>query len=310
MKASVLITTRNRKEELREALRSASAQTAQPEVLVIDDGSTDGTSEMVRADFPAVVLHRREGSKGCIVRRNDGARLARGDVLFSIDDDAAFSTSQVVEQTLREFNDPRIGAVAIPYIEPHKGNRVMQKTPDAETVWITDRFIGTAHALRRDIFLKLGGYREHLVHQGEESDYSIRMLDAGYFVRLGNADPILHFESPERDFRRMDFYGRRNDVLFAWHNIPLPMLPVHLLATTCKGLHWGFKAKRPATMAWGLLCGYAACGRYFWQRRPVSRVSYRLFRHLRIAGSLSVEKVAARWADVGSVKDACPAPPD
>jgi glycosyltransferase involved in cell wall biosynthesis len=303
MKVSIVITTRNRKEELREALRSAFAQTAQPEVVVMDDGSTDGTAEMLRAGFPQVAFHRREGSKGLIARRNEGADLVRGDVIFSIDDDAAFSTRRVVEQTLREFTDPRIGAVAIPYIEPHKDNRVMQKAPDAETVWITDRFIGTAHALRRDIFLKLGGYREHLVHQGEEADYCIRMLDAGYVVRLGNADAIIHHESPRRDYRRMDFYGRRNDLLFAWHNVPLSMLPVHMLATTCKGLHWGFKVKRPVAMAWGLLFGYAACGKHFRQRQPVSQPAYRLFRRLRTAGSLPMEEVAAHWAGVGSVKD-------
>ena len=35
-------------------------------------------------------------------------------MIFSIDDDAEFSTPQVVEQTLQEFDDARIGAVAIP----------------------------------------------------------------------------------------------------------------------------------------------------------------------------------------------------
>ena len=162
--ASVLITTKNRKEELRRALRSAFAQTVQPEVLVLDDGSTDGTAEMVRTEFPKTVLHSFAESKGYIVRRNEGARLATGDGIFSIDDDAEFSTPQVVGQTLMEFDDARIGAVAIPYIEPHKANRLMQKSPDSKTVWITDQFIGTAHAVRRDVFLKLGGYREALVH--------------------------------------------------------------------------------------------------------------------------------------------------
>ncbi len=84
----------------------------------------------------------------------------------------------------------------------------MQSPPNTSGTWITDTFIGTAHALRRDIFLKLGGYRDHLVHQGEESDFCIRMLDAGYLVRLGRSDPINHWESPKRDLRRMDFYGR------------------------------------------------------------------------------------------------------
>ena len=177
MLATIVITTKNRKEELRVALHSAFEQTGQLEVIVMDDGSTDGTAHMVRAEFPSAVLHHFNQSKGYIFRRNEGARLAQGDIIFSIDDDAEFSTPKVVEQTLMEFADPRIGAVAIPYIEPHKGNCLMQKAPDRQNAWITDRFIGTAHALRRDVFLKLGGYREHLVHQGEEGDYCIRMLE-------------------------------------------------------------------------------------------------------------------------------------
>ena len=47
MKASVVIATRNRKNELRRAIASVVRQTDPVEVIVIDDGSTDGTSEMV-----------------------------------------------------------------------------------------------------------------------------------------------------------------------------------------------------------------------------------------------------------------------
>jgi len=44
--------------ELRAALLSAFEQTGHPEVMVIDDGSTDGTADMVRAEFTRAVLHR------------------------------------------------------------------------------------------------------------------------------------------------------------------------------------------------------------------------------------------------------------
>jgi glycosyltransferase involved in cell wall biosynthesis len=286
VKASVVVTTRNRKDELRGTLRSACAQTAQPEVLVIDDGSTDGTADMIRREFPRIVLERFEESKGYIVRRNAGARMATGDVIFSIDDDAAFSTPEVVRQTLPEFDDPRIGAVAIPYIEPHKGNRLFQQAPDRNHVWVADRFIGTAHALRRDVFLKLGGYREHLVHQGEEGDYCLRMLDVGYFVRLGNADPILHFESPKRDFRRMDYYGARNAILFVWQNVPWPAFPLHLLATTFNVLCWTFRPGRFIRRLRAVLVGYGWCLAHWRARCPVARSSYVRARALREAGSV------------------------
>src|SRR5215204_4542729 len=115
-RATVLITSKNRKEELRVAIASALEQTAKPEVLVIDDGSTDGTSDLVRTEFAQVNLHRFEQSEGLIVQRNRGAELAAGEFVLSMDDDAIFSSPHVVEQTLADFDHPGIGAVAIPFI--------------------------------------------------------------------------------------------------------------------------------------------------------------------------------------------------
>lgn len=290
LSATVVITTKNRKDELRGALTSAFVQSAQPEVIVIDDGSTDGTSEMVRREFPLAVLHRSNLSRGLVIQRNAAAQIATGDILFSIDDDAEFSTAGVVAQTLHEFDSPRIGAVAIPYIEPQNGNRMMQHAPTQDDIWVADRFVGTAHAVRRDVFLELGGYREHLIHQGEESDFCIRMLDAGWVVRVGTANLIIHHESPKRDFRRMDFYGTRNSVLFAWQNVPIRSLPIHLLATTIRCLSYSsFKIDRLRVRASGLLDGYwRFCKSY---RQPVSDTTYRLFRRLRKSGPLPLSEI-------------------
>lgn len=404
-KASVIITTKNRREDLLKAVESAIAQRALLEVIVIDDGSTDGTeaavSEMLKKDLttestenteeqaglrftgqagaafsnpstsehawdpentlrnrsaigpaplpvtsysspataPQLRLIRHEVSAGYIVRRNEGARVARGDVIFSLDDDAVFSSAFVVEQTLRDFSHPRIGAVAIPYIEPHKANKEMQRAPTREDVWITASYIGTAHAVRRDVFLALGGYREHLVHQGEEGDFCLRMLAAGaehsgdrrwkiedreaakppmadregrmadsangakalapgpstldsaplpavpgFFVRLGNSDLIIHNESPKRDYSRMDFYGRRNDVLFHWQNTPMPDLLWQLPMTIVGGLLCAYRVKRWRKMLEGIVAGFVAIASGE-ERKPVS---------MTIAGEFKLLKQAKR----------------
>lgn len=291
MNASVVITTKNRREELVVAVRSALAQSVPVEVLVMDDSSTDGTAELVRAEFPQVRLVQCAASGGYIVRRNEAARLAKGEVIISMDDDAAFSTPRVVEQTLREFDDPRVGAVAIPYVEPHKANRLLQQAPDRQGLWLAERFIGTAHALRRDLFLQLGGYREHLVHQGEEGDYCLRMLDAGWLVRLGNADPIHHFESPKRDLRRMDYYGARNAILFVWQNIPWPAFPVHLLGTTVNVLCWTFQPRRFCLRLRAVLAGSGWCLTHWSERQPVAWRTYQINGVLRSGGAVPASAV-------------------
>jgi glycosyltransferase involved in cell wall biosynthesis len=278
--ATIVITTKNRKEDLRKAIASALIQDAGPRVLVMDDGSTDGTSEMVKSEFPQVRLDRAESSRGYIVQRNRAARLSTTPFIFSIDDDAVFSSPTIVSQTLAEFSDPRIGAVAIPFIDVNKNNLVRQSAPDGDHIYLTAMFIGTAHALRRNLFLRLGGYREFFFHQGEEEDYCIRMLAAGYVVRLGRADPIHHFESSRRNFRRLDLFGRRNNVLFAWCNAPMPYFPGLLVKTSFAGMRHGFRVGRPLRMVQGLALGYAQILRRWNERRPVDRRAYLLTRRL------------------------------
>lgn len=285
MQATVVITTKDRRDDLHGAITSALAQSVPVEVLVIDDGSGDGTSEMVRKEFPAVRLVRHTESRGLIVRRNEGARLALAPVVFSIDDDAAFQSRDTVKQTLQEFDHPRVGAVAVPFVNINQDTMVRQRAQDTGRVWVTDRYIGTAHAIRRDLFLSLGGYREHFVHQGEEGDYCLRMLARGNVVRLGTADPIHHFESPRRSFERMDYYGRRNDILFAWHNIPLPDLLWHLPATTVSGLMTAVRCGRYRHMLAGLAKGYLD-SMSMASRCPISKKIYGLFRLLKSEGPI------------------------
>lgn len=282
MEASIVITTKNRMDELRQALASCMTQIACCEVIVVDDGSTDGSTDMVRSEFPGVRLIAHTDSAGYIVRRNEGARIAKAPIVFSIDDDALFSSPHVVKQVLGNFDDPKVGAVAIPYIEPHKGNTVQQQAPDDGRRWITDRYIGTSHALRKDLFLQLGGYRANYVHQGEEGDYCLRMIEAGYVILLSRSDLIVHTESPKRNLSRMDYYGRRNDILFTWQNIPLPYIVWRLPVVMAGGIVFGIRCGRPAIMIRGIFDGLKAMRTA--PRKPVSAKTFLLQRALRKRG--------------------------
>lgn len=368
--AAVVITTKNRKEELLKAVASALEQRGLAEVLVIDDGSSDGSAAAVLEKFAEHVcrdepgsrtvagererqngsakdksavrlkviteqfsegyITRRNQSLGLVKRRNQAMDLVSSDIVFSLDDDAVFSSPHVVEQTLREFSHPRIGAVAIPCVEPQLNNKELQRAPSTDGIWVTSNYKGTAHAVRRDVFCAVGGYREELIHQGEEGDFCVRMLAAdaaemlkseklkserdddsrwemgdreegmadgewrmaeggclmsdlgcrrsegsedetlatrntsrftildavpGWFVRMGNSDPIIHNESPRRDYSRMDFYGRRNDILFHWQNTPMPDLLWAIPATIVGGLACAARTGRWRHMLKGIVAG-------------------------------------------------------
>jgi len=279
--ATVVISTKNRKSELYNAIISCYKQTVDLEVVVIDDGSIDGTSEMVYKEFPEAVLYRSQESKGLIFQRNFGARLSKGRILFSIDDDAVFQSPYTVEQTLQEFTDPQIGAIAIPYIDVLKDARIQQISPDINSIYVTSSFRGTAYAVRRELFLNLSGYREFYFHQGEEEDFCIRLLNQKYFVKLGLADPIHHFESPNRDTYRMDVYGPRNLVLFSWYNVPMPYLYFHLIVTSTKAILYGIKIGHPWRKILGVLYGYKSYFSPGFKREPVHKSTYNCFRYLK-----------------------------
>ena len=88
---SVVIPTYNNREALARTLASVLAQDFPPEryeIIVLDDGSTDGTEEMVRTVIgPAPVVYRRQENRGRAAARNAGSRLARGSIILYLDSD-------------------------------------------------------------------------------------------------------------------------------------------------------------------------------------------------------------------------------
>ncbi|HUN47323.1 MAG TPA: glycosyltransferase family A protein [Stellaceae bacterium] len=299
LSATIVIPTKNRKDDLRRAIVSCLNQTVPLEVLVIDDGSTDGTAEMVKREFPGIRFHREEVSKGATVERNRGVTMASGSIVFSIDDDADFPSRHTVAQTLAEFDSPEVGVVSIPLINVNQSPEVLQRAPSPDGIWVRDIFWGGACAIRREVFLRVGGYREYLRQQHEEDDLAIRILDAGYFTRLGNGDPIHHYESPIRDRRRHDILGGRNKVLFAWHNVPMPDFLLYLPATCLKTLAKGVREGRGPRSALGIAKGLYAFIDQFGERKPVRRETYRLYRRMRNSTGVRIEE-AKRDVPVGN----------
>jgi len=295
--ASVVISTKSRKDELRNALKSCVLQegffTREIEVLVIDDGSTDGTAEVVRSEFPDVRLVRFEQSEGLIVQRNRGVELARGPIVIIIDDDAVFSTPNVVRGVIADFDHPSVGALAVPMHDMcYADTSLKQRAPEDHDVWVMAHFKGTAQALRRSVFQRVGGFRASLVHQCEEMDYCLRMLAAGYVVRAGRGDPIHHFESVRRDKTRQMRFNARNHILGLWHNVPMPAflwrLPVVAAQIMIFGIRNGYV--RATLHGFGQALSNILCGRE--ARRPVSPARYKLFRYLWKRAPVRLEDLA------------------
>ncbi len=172
---SVIIPLYNKAEDIEITLRSVFVQSAQPrEVIVVDDGSTDGSAEIVeRLAMPLVRLIRQE-NQGVSATRNRAMREATGKWVALLDGDDIWGTDYLA--TVAEMIErwPDCGAYGIGFTIDDGERRVMANYCQKEG--IVDFFsesmkryvlIPSATTLRRDLALELGGFPEGM-RMGED----------------------------------------------------------------------------------------------------------------------------------------------
>jgi hypothetical protein len=120
------------------------------------------------------------------------------------------------------------------------------------------------------------------------------MLNAGWITRSGNADPIHHFESPRRNWTRMDYYGPRNKILYAWQNVPLPFLSAHISMTTARAAVHALTPSRLFTRVRGIADAYRFICAGKCSRVPVRAETYALARELKRRGAVSLDEIIHR----------------
>ncbi|MDP2997947.1 MAG: glycosyltransferase [Bryobacterales bacterium] len=291
--ATVLITTKDRKDELKQAIESALVQRDLSEILVFDDGSSDGTGELVRREFPSVRLERSNNALGIIAARNHAMQLATGSVVITIDDDCVFQSPNTVRDTLKDFAQSQVGAVAMPHINVTRSPTVYSSPPRRDRIFAISEFTGCASAVRRDLFLALGGFNTVLWRQCEEYDFCTRLLNNGYFTRCGSAAPIAHYESSNRNEDSVVFHSARGHLLYAWCNVPLWALVPHATASAVKCLRHACKTRHLKSAVAGLASAISTIVSMRAIRRPVRSPVYRLMRRLRRRGPLDLSCVAS-----------------
>ncbi len=100
---------------------------------------------------------------------------------MSLDDDAYFTDPDTLSQACQYMTEnEQTAACALKYIEP--SSQSSKPAPPSGTPLRS--YVGCAHVVRTDAARMLNGYPEFLVHQGEERDLCIRMLDQGWDVRF------------------------------------------------------------------------------------------------------------------------------
>ncbi len=179
---SVIIPSYNSSRTLDLCLQSVAAQTyPHLEVIVVDDGSTDGSDQIALAHGATLV--RTEKNSGQSVARNLGADHARGEILFFLDSDVALDT-RGVEIAVRTLQDnPRIGAICGAYDpEPLLPTTLAAQYRTVEQyVWFNEvegpiqGLYSALFGIRADVFREIGPFDPALRHT-EDQDYGFRLL--------------------------------------------------------------------------------------------------------------------------------------
>jgi len=111
LSVGIAVTTRNRREVLLRTLARLSALPQRPPIVVVDNGSSDGTLPAVRRRFPGVVVRRSEENLGAAAR-TVGAELLDTPVVAFADDDSWWAPHALDKIAEAFARDPRVGLVA------------------------------------------------------------------------------------------------------------------------------------------------------------------------------------------------------
>ncbi len=195
MLVSVIIPTYNRADRIRGAVESALAQSYRDlEVIVVDDGSTDSTMDVL-AEYVDRVLVISQPNAGPSAARNRGATAAKGGILAFLDSDDRWAVNKIKRQVgliLRGgsqmcccvCNASVIGVTGNPIGQTFDSAGIRPDFPEGE--WtnpqdiLATRFLlfNQVVAIRREAFAKVGGFNEDLWLL-EDYELALRLSSSG-----------------------------------------------------------------------------------------------------------------------------------
>lgn len=184
-KVSIIIPAYNQREYLAEAIQSVCDQTYRNwELVVVDDGSTDATAEVVANFSDARIHYIYQENKGSPGARNTGIRNSRGDYLAFLDADDIYRSDKLGAQVNHLEQSPLIGLSYASRIEvDHLGNPYWLLSAPAK-VALEDLILGFPFTIndlvvRRSWVERIGLFDESFRLHSEDPDFYLRLALEG-----------------------------------------------------------------------------------------------------------------------------------
>jgi N-acetylglucosaminyl-diphospho-decaprenol L-rhamnosyltransferase len=199
--------------------------TSNLQIIVIDNASTDGSQEMVRAEFPQVRLVANDENRGFTAANNQGLTLAQGRYLLLLNPDTEVVGDALAAMVGYMDDHPAVGVLG-PQLRYPDGslqssrrrfptfatalvestvvqewwhdNRILRHyyladTP-ADAVQAVDWLVGACLLVRREAYEQVGGLDEGFFMYSEELDWCKRIKDAGWQVIYLPTATVIHHE--------------------------------------------------------------------------------------------------------------------
>jgi GT2 family glycosyltransferase len=226
---AVVIATRNRGTELLGTLARLGALHEQPPIVVVDNGSTDGTAELVHANYPGVQvvgLRRNHGAAA----RTIGARLLDSPYVAFSDDDSWWAPGALSRAADLLNRYPLLAVVAARVLvgPDRRLDQVCDQMAHSPLPPAADLpgpsvlgFIACGAVVRRAAFLEVGGFDIRLGVGGEEELLSVDLAARGWGLAYVDEVVAYHHPSPSRDPSGRRRVQVRNALWSTWLRRPL-----------------------------------------------------------------------------------------
>jgi GT2 family glycosyltransferase len=227
---TVVIMTRDRREELLRTLERMTALPERPSIIVADNGSTDGTADAVLSRFPEVSLWRSPENLGAAARNAAVRRVGSPYVAFC-DDDTWWEPGAL--STAADVLDAHDGLASVTgrvVVEPGSTDDPivpeLSGSPVPAPGWLPGPallgILAGASMVRVAAFREVGGFSPRLWLGGEEELLAIDLAARGWWMCYRDDVVVHHAASTVRDATKRRRLGIRNTLWTTWLRRPVP----------------------------------------------------------------------------------------
>jgi GT2 family glycosyltransferase len=227
---TVVVLTFNRCREVLRTLDELAAAVEDAPVIVVDNGSTDGTRDAIAGAHPKVRVVRLTKNVGAAAR-NAGVVAARTRYVAFCDDDTWWLPGSLTVAADALDAHPKVAAVTARVLvgeasrdDPTTARMAASPLPNTQGVDGSEilGLLAGACMVRRDAFLDAGGYDPRFFLGGEERLLAADLAARGWHMAFLPRAVVCHHPSPVRDVAARRRLEARNALWFAWLRRPWP----------------------------------------------------------------------------------------